>query len=223
MQAAPETAQITIILVDDHQVVRQGLKALLGAEPGFKVVDDVASGALGIRLVERLRPDVLVLDLAMPEMNGFEVAERLQSNVPETAIVVLSMYSNVSYVVEALQSGATGYVLKDAPATELVQAIRAAVNGERFLSTGLDRKAIEAQLADAENRAGDPWLRLTHREHEVLELAAKGYTSKIIAEELEISVRTAEKHRANLMKKLGLRTPAQLVRYVMERAPQPRP
>jgi DNA-binding NarL/FixJ family response regulator len=218
-----ETAQITVVLADDHQLVRQALRGLLDGQAGVKVVDDAPNGALAISLVLAHRPDVLIVDLAMPDMNGFAVAERLQSEVPETAIVVLSMYNNPSYVVEALLSGATGYVLKEAPAHELVSAIHSVVRGERYLSSGINVAKIDALLTAEQVNAGDPWLKLTAREHEVLQLAANGLTSKHIAEKLEISARTAEKHRANLMKKLGLKTPAQLVRYVMERAPQPRP
>lgn len=217
------TAQITVVLADDHQVVRQALRSLLDGQAGVKVVDEAPNGAQAIKLVMAHRPDVLVVDLAMPDMNGFAVAEKLQTEVPETAIVVLSMYNNPSYVVEALLSGATAYVLKEAPAHELVSAIQSVVRGERYLSSGIDAKKIDALLTDEQAKAGDPWLKLTTREHEVLQLAANGLTSKQIAEKLEVSPRTAEKHRANLMKKLGLKTPAQLVRYVMERGPQPRP
>ncbi len=214
------TAEVTIVLADDHSVVRQGLRALAAAEPGFRVVGDAAGGKDAVRLVKSLGPAVLVLDVAMPDMNGFEVAEKLADQAPDTAIVMLSMYANPSYVAKALRCGATGYVAKDAPSEELVKAIHLAAEGKRYLSAGLDEAAVDALLADDEG-AADPWSRLTARERQVVELITQGLTSKEIGERLDISVRTAEKHRENLMGKLGLKLPTQLVRQALDRDLRP--
>jgi len=204
---------ITILLADDHTMVRQGLKALLQEEPGFSIVGEAQDGHETIALTESLRPDVLVVDLMMPGVGGLEVMRQVGRKSPATRFVVLSMYANEAYVVEALRSGALGYVLKDTGADELVKAIRQVSQGVRYLSPPLSESALETYLERARGGAKDA---LTPREREVLQLAAEGRSNADIAERLFIAPRTAETHRANLMRKLGLHSQAELIHYAFQ-------
>lgn len=209
---------VTIALADDHPVVRDGLRLVMQAEPDLEVVGEAGDGLDALDLVVRLKPDVLVLDLMMPGLGGLEVARQAVRRSPRTRVVVLSMHADESYVLQALSNGASGYVLKDASATELVRAVREVSAGRRYLSPPLSEKAIELYMAKA--RAGgttDTYERLTARECEVLHLTAEGLSSSAIAERLGISTRTAETHRGNVMGKLGLHNRADLVRYAIER------
>ncbi len=212
---SPANTPVTIFLGDDHKVVLRGLRALLEAQPGFAVIGEASDGLKVISLVERLKPDVLVLDLMMPGLNGFDVTRRVTKKLPKTRVVILSMYSSEAHVIEALRSGASAYVLKDASADDLVTAIREAAAGRRFLSAPFSSDLIETYL----KRPGgiDPYETLTPREREVLHLVAEGLTSGGIAVRLFISPRTAESHRANLMRKLGLRSRTDLVRFAFQR------
>jgi len=207
----------TIVLADDHQVVRNGLRVLLEAEPDFSVVGEAGDGLEAVRLVERLQPDVLVLDLMMPGLNGLEVARQVSQRSPQTRVVILSMYDNEAYVLEALRAGAAAYVLKESTSAELVRAIREAVAGRRYLSPPLSERAIEIYIQKAESAALDPYETLTAREREVLHLVAEGHTNAEIAARLFVSPRTVETHRANLMRKLGLHTQTDLIRYALRR------
>jgi len=205
---------ITILLADDHTMVRQGLRALLEEETGFSIVGEAKDGPETIALTESLRPDVLVVDLMMPGVGGLEVMRQVGRRVPGTRFVVLSMYANEAYVVEALRSGAMGYVLKDTGAEELVRAIRHVAQGGRYLSPPLSESSLEAYLERV--RGGGAEDTLTPREREVLQLAAEGRSNAEIAERLFISPRTAETHRANLMRKLGLHSQAELIHYAFQ-------
>jgi len=211
-------AAVTIALADDHRVVRDGLRLVLQAEPDFQVVGEAGDGLDALNLVEETLPDVLVLDLMMPGLSVLEVARQCARRAPRTRVVVLSMHADESYVLQALSNGASGYVLKDASATELVRAVREVSAGRRYLSPPLSEKAIELYTAKA--RTGgttDIYERLTSREREVLHLTAEGLSSSAIAERLGISTRTAETHRGNVMGKLGLHNRADLVRYAIDR------
>ena len=208
---------ITIVLADDHTVVRQGLRALLEAEADFSVVGEASDGLEALRLVEHLNPNVLVLDLMMPVLNGLEVARQLSKHAAHPRIVVLSMYSNEAYVLEALGNGASAYVLKDSSSADLVHAVREVAAGRRYLSPPLSDRAIEAYQEKAKAATLDKYETLTTREREVLQLAAEGNTSTEIAGRLGISSRTAEAHRSNLMHKLALHTQADLIRYALRR------
>jgi len=207
----------TIALADDHQVVRNGLRVLLEAEPDFSVVGEAGDGLEAVRLVERLQPDALVLDLMMPGLNGLEVARQVSQRSPQTRVVILSMYDNEAYVLEALRAGAAAYVPKESTSAELVRAIREAVAGRRYLSPPLSERAIEIYIQRAESAALDPYETLTAREREVLHLVAEGHTNAEIAARLFVSPRTVETHRANLMRKLGLHTQTDLIRYALRR------
>jgi two-component system, NarL family, response regulator NreC len=207
----------TIVLADDHRVVREGLRALLEAEPGFRVVGQAGDGLEAVELVARLQPRVLVVDLMMPSLNGLEVVRQVASRAPGTRVIVLSMHANEAYVLDALRHGVAGYVLKDASGAELVRAVREVMAGRRYLSAPLSLRAIDAYAERARALPGDAYEALTSRERQVFQLAAEGHTSAEIAERLGISPRTAETHRANLMRKLGLRSQGDLVHFALQR------
>ena len=208
---------ISILLADDHPIVRHGLRALLEAEPDFRIAGEVDDGLEAVEQVERLQPDVLVLDLMMPGLNGLEVTRQAGQRSPGTRVIILSMYSSEVYVLEALRNGAAGYVLKKSSPDELVQAVREVAAGRSFLSRSLSERAIEVYRQKAQEVPSDPYDRLTNREREVLHLAAEGHTSADIANRLYISPRTVEMHRGNMMRKLGLSTQTDLIRYALQR------
>ena len=208
---------ISIVLADDHHVIRQGLKALLDAEPDFNVIGETGDGLEVADLVEQLRPHVLVLDLMMPGLSGLEATRRISKRSPGTSVVILSMHSNEAYVLEALKAGANAYVLKKSQADELVQAIREVDAGRSFLSSTLSQRAIEVYKEIAEATETDRYDSLTAREREMLNLVAEGYTNTQIATRLSISSRTVEGHRANLMRKLNLKNHTELIRYALWR------
>ncbi|MCB0213510.1 MAG: response regulator transcription factor [Anaerolineae bacterium] len=209
---------ISIVLADDHHIVREGLKTILGALPDFQIVGEADDGLQVGAVVERLKPDVLVLDLMMPGLNGLEISRQVRRNTPQTQIVVLSMHANEAYVAEALAAGAAAYLLKRSTSDELANAIREAVAGRRYLSPPLSDRLIDAYIRKLEaEEEDDPYTTLTPREREVLHLAAEGATNNQIAERLSLSVRTVEKHRSNLMHKLALKTQTDLIRYALQK------
>jgi two-component system, NarL family, response regulator NreC len=207
----------TVVLADDHQIVRQGLKALLDAEPDLVVIAEAGDGLQAIRRVESVTPRVLVLDLMMPGLNGLDVIPQVKKCSPNTQVVILSMYSNEAYVLEALSSGASAYVLKDSTSDDLLHAVREAAAGRRYLSPPLSDRAIEVYQQKAKSTSLDRYETLTTREKEVLHLAAEGRTSVEIANRLGISTRTAETHRSHLMHKLDIHTQAELIRFALKR------
>ena len=207
----------TIVLADDHQLVRQGLRALLEVESDLRVIGEAGDGLEAVRLVERLNPNVLILDLMMPGINGLEVTRQIKKNSFQTGIVILSMYADEAYVLEALGNGASAYVLKDSNASDLVHAVREVAAGRRYLSPPLSDRAIEVYQETAKATVIDKYETLTTREREVLHLSAEGCTSSEIASRLGISARTAETHRTHLMSKLGLHTQVELIRYSLRR------
>lgn len=207
---------IRLILADDHPVVREGVRALLESDPEFEVAGQAGEGAEVVDLVERLQPDVVVLDLMMPGMGGLEVTRHLARRPCGPAVLILSMHESEAYVIEAMRSGAAGYALKQAPAGELARGVRTVAGGARYLSPPLSDRALDAYLkrADPEQEPEDA---LTVREREVLRLAAEGRRNADVAKVLFISRRTVETHRARAMKKLGLRNNVDLVRYAIQR------
>ena len=209
--------KIKILLADDHQIVRKGLRALLAAEPDMDVVGEVSDGLSVMDAIEKLMPDVLVLDLMMPGLNGLEVARQVQQRSSQVKIVVLSMHANEGYVLQALRNGASGYVLKDASTETLVDAIRVVVDGRRYLCPPLSEWAMEAYIQKAQNTVSDPYDTLTSREREVLQLAAEGHNNAALADRLSISPRTVEVHRARVMEKLHLRNQTELIKYALQR------
>jgi two-component system response regulator NreC len=207
----------TFVLADDHQLVREGLRLLLEGQPGFSVVGETSDGLEVAELVTRLKPDVLVVDLVMPGLGGLDVAREVSRRAPRTRIVILSMHSSDAFVVQALRSGVSAYVLKDSPGAELVLAIRQVLSGRRYLSPPLSENAIEAYVKRAEGAEVDIYETLTTREREVLHLAAEGLGNPAIGERLGISPRTAETHRTHVMQKLGLRNRTDLIVYAISR------
>jgi two-component system response regulator NreC len=207
----------SVLIADDHVVVRRGLRALFESEPDITVVGEARDGSEAIHLVTHLVPDVLVLDLALPDISGVAVLKQLSDRRAPTRVVVLSMHGGDAYVAEALRHGAVGYVVKDASASELVQAVHHAARNERFLSSPLSEARIEAYNASPRGANADSYDTLTAREREVLLLASQGMTNSDIGKRLGISRRTAESHRANLLRKLALKGHQELIRYALKR------
>ncbi|NTW01581.1 MAG: response regulator transcription factor [Oscillochloris sp.] len=208
----------TIVLVDDHPMVRGGLRSTLAAESDWEVVGEAADGVQGLALVNRLCPDVLVVDLQMPGMSGLDVLRQARTVTPTTRIILFSMHAEDTYVREALESGAVAYVLKDADAVELVHAIRVALQGGRYLSPALAERMISAYLHQPTSDERVDWAEmLTARERQVLVLAAQGLGNIEIGDRLAISPRTAETHRTNLLRKLGLKGQVELTHFARER------
>jgi DNA-binding NarL/FixJ family response regulator len=198
-----------VVLADNHALVRQGLRALLERE-GFLVIGEAADGQEAIRLVSGTKPDVAIFDISMPQLNGLDAARQLQK-VSQAKIILLTRHDEDPYITEALRAGARGYVLKTQAATDLVQAIHQVLRGGVYLSPGISRAVVEAYLSKSEP-AADP---LTARERQVLQMIGEGNSTKDVARVLGISVKTAESHRARLMRKLDIHETASLVRYAI--------
>ena len=203
---------IRVLIVDDHAVVRSGLKLLLEAEPGIDPVGEAENGSRAVFEAIELQPDIVLMDLVMPETGGLESMPSLLQSVPDTKVLVLSMQDDPRYVREAFAAGASGYLLKEAADVELVAAIKAVAAGERYVHPTLGARMVAADATARQRAETDP---LSDREREVLHLLALGHTNQEIADMLFISVRTAETHRAHIMRKLGLSTRAELVRYAI--------
>jgi two-component system response regulator NreC len=213
-----EDLKISVVLADDHHVIRQSLKVLLETQGNVAVVAEAGNGIEAIEAVEKLKPDVLVLDLFMPVLNGLEVLRQLSTTGGATRAIILSMHANEGYVLEALKFGAWGYVLKQSTSDNLLQAVTEVMAGRRYLSPPLSERAIEAYVAKAAGGHPSPTARgpITIRETEVMNLISDGKTNAEIAAQLSISVRTVEHHRASLMRKLKCRNKAELIRYALD-------
>jgi DNA-binding NarL/FixJ family response regulator len=201
-----------LLLADDHVLVRQAFRVLL-EQAGMVVIGEAADGPEALRLASTHQPDVAVLDIAMPHLNGLETARRLREAVPQTKLIVLTMHTDESYVLEALQAGAVGYVLKTQAAVDIVQAIHTVLQGAIYVSPRVTRTVVQAYLSGVA-LPPDP---LTSREREIVQRIAEGQTTKEIAADLELSVKTVESHRINLMRKLDIHETATLVRYAIRR------
>jgi DNA-binding NarL/FixJ family response regulator len=208
---------ITIILADDHPIVRQGLRALLATEPDCVLLAEAADGVAAVQMVEAHHPSVLIVDLMMPGMNGLEVTRRVRSLPDPPQVIILSMHADELYVLDALRSGAAAYILKESDTMQLAQAVRAVAAGQRYLSPLLSERAIDAYIQQRQASSFDALEMLTTREREILVLVAQGYTNAAIAARFTISPRTVETHRTNLMRKLELRSQAELMRFVVQR------
>ncbi len=204
---------ITVALVEDHSLVREGLVSLLAGEPGIKVVGEASDGKGAIKLVQKTQPDVLLLDLILPRMHGFDVLRKVHT---ETKVIAISMRADDAFVAEALQIGARGYIVKEATCAELVDAINEVAAGHQYISPLLNQRSINRLLKRWQQNTA-PDASLTTREQVVLQLSADGKTSNQIGECLEISPRTVEMHRGNLMRKLGLVTQTDLVRFAIRK------
>ena len=203
--------KIRILLADDHAVVRQGFKAILGAQPDMEIVGEAGNGREAVELAEKLRPDVAVMDVAMPELNGIEATRRIGEATPRTRVLALSMHKDSVYVREILRAGARGYLLKDQIDSDLLAAVRAIARGEGYLSPAVS----DAVLNDYRKHVSDPIDLLTSREREVLQMIAEGKTNKEIATVLDLSVYTVDAHRGRIMEKLNLHSVNELVRFAV--------
>ena len=200
-----------VLLADDHALVRKGFRMILAAEADMEVVGEAANGRDAVELAEKLRPEVLVMDVAMPELNGIEATRRLAECAPQTRVLALSMHKDSVYVREILRAGAKGYLLKDAFDRDLVAAVRAVASGEGYLSPAVS----EAVLSDYRKHVADPLDLLTSREREILQMLAEGKTNKDIASLLSLSVYTVDAHRGRIMEKLNLHSIGELVRFAL--------
>jgi two-component system, NarL family, response regulator NreC len=209
---------IRILLADDHNMMRAGLRLLLERQPGFSVVSEASDGRQAVEQAEATKPDVVVLDVAMPNLSGIEAAARISEMLPRTAIIILSMHSDEGYVLRALKAGAKGYLLKDSGESDLIQAIKVTSEGKAFFSPEISKILAEDYMREIRRRGTeDSYQLLTPREREILQLLAEGKSNKDIATLLNLSVYTAETHRRNLQEKLNLHSLAELILYAVRK------
>lgn len=207
---------VRIIIADDHAILRSGLRLLLNNQPGWQVVDEAENGAQALEQTRRLLPDVVILDLNMPDVDGLSVIGAIKEAAPQTRVLVLTMHDDAGYLQQAIQSGASGYVLKKAVDTELLMAIQAVLRGEFYVHSAMTHYLLQNPASRAASEVSDPWLALSEREYDVLKRVALGYTNAEIADELFLSVKTVETYRARGMEKLELETRVQLVKSAIE-------
>ena len=207
-----------IIIAEDHTILREGLRALLSSDPDLEVVGEAEDGQEAIRVVEKFKPGLVLMDLSMPRMNGMDAIKEIKKRSPDTKVLVLTVHKTDEYILATLQAGADGYVLKDSTNVELRMAIRNVLGGKFFISPGVSGKLIEGYLENKRPlKPSTPWETLTSREKGILKLIAEGYKNKEIADFLCISVKTVEKHRANLMQKLDLHSVSTLTALAIEK------
>lgn len=210
--------QTRILLVEDHRILREGLRAILAAQPDFVVLGEAGDGGEAIRRAQELQPDLVMLDLSMPRMNGLDAIKDIKRVAPRTRVLILTVQKDDEYVFSAIRAGANGYMLKDSSAAELMAGVRRVAAGERYLSPAVASRFVEAFLDGKGADGPDPNADLlSGREREVLKLVAEGYRSRQIGEYLSISEKTVEKHRANLMRKLQLKNVSGLTAYAIEK------
>jgi DNA-binding NarL/FixJ family response regulator len=210
-------SRIRILLVDDHAILRAGLRALLAAYPEIEIVGEAGDGAQAVALVNELAPDIVIMDVAMPGMNGLTATRQILELRPETKVLILTQYVSKEYVLPLLRLGASGYVLKQAVDTDLITAIRAVARGESFLYPPVAKLVLDAYLKEPTGESDDPFTQLTEREREILILVARGRSTREIAETLHISPNTVDVHRARLMQKLELHNVAEITSFAVRR------
>jgi two-component system, NarL family, response regulator NreC len=210
--------KIRILLADDHQLMRSGLRLLIEQQPDLTVVGEAADGREAVTLAKSLRPDVTVMDITMPNLNGIEAARQITQTHPEIAVIVLSMHPDESYVLRALNSGAKGYLLKDSAESDLIQAVRAVAHGKSFFSPAVSKVLLDDYVRKLKRSgAEDAYDLLTPREREILQLVAEGKSNKDVANLLNLSVYTVETHRSNIMQKLHLKGVPELTLYAVRK------
>lgn len=209
--------KIRILLADDHTILRNGIRAILEDEPGMVVVGEAEDGRTAVSLACQLKPDIVIMDIAMPLLNGLEATRQIKRSCPGVKVIILSMHDNEEYIVQVLEAGAMGYILKDAAARELINALRTVHRGEAVLSPAITRIVIEDYLRWGGIRPTEDADELSPREREILQLIAEGYSSKQISEILVISIKTVQAHRNSLMQKLNLHNRGELVKYAIQK------
>ena len=208
---------IKILLADDHRIMRSGLRSLLDKEPDMEVVAEAENGRMTVQLARKLSPDVVIMDITMPDLNGIEASRQILSEAPDIKVVALSMHSDEQFVMEMLDAGASGYLLKDCALGELCLAIRAVVANQNYLSPGIASIVVKDYLRELSRAEPPVSSMLTPREREVLQLVAEGKTSKKIASRLHVSMKTVEAHRHQIMDKLGIHSVAELTKYAIRK------
>ncbi len=211
------TKPIRILLADDHTIVRQGLASLLNDQPDLQVIGEAVNGRAAVEKALELNPDVVILDIAMPLLNGIEAAKRIKKKLPESKILILSMYSHEHYIHELFETGVSGYLLKDASGRDIIKAIHAAMNNETFLSPSISKVLVERYRSPQRgSSAAEKYKQLTNREREVFQLIAEGHATRQIADMLCVSISTVKSHRAKIMEKLDVDRPFKLVHLAIQ-------
>jgi DNA-binding NarL/FixJ family response regulator len=209
--------QTEVVIVEDHRLFREGLKSLLADKTNFEIVGEAGDGLEALRCVRRLKPDLVLLDISMPKMNGISVMREIKSQFPDVKILALTIHESDHYVLEAFEAGADGYCLKDAGRNELMMAVDSVLQGKRYISPSISDSVLEGYLSGSKKlKSKTAWDTITQREREVLKLLGEGYQNKEISDMLHISVKTVEKHRANIMNKLDLHNAAALTAFAIE-------
>jgi two-component system response regulator NreC len=210
--------KVRLLVADDHKIFRQGIKKLLEEEPDLQVVGESADGRETVKKATELKPDIILMDIAMANLNGLEATKQIKKVLPETKVIMLTMHKNEEYVLQSFQAGASGYILKEGAVEELVSAIRSIHQDKSFLSPTVSKTLVDAYLRKMETgKTETPFDLLTDREREVLQLIAEGYTNREVAKQLFISVKTVEAHRAHIMQKLNIHDIAKLVKYAIQK------
>jgi len=210
--------KVKLLLADDHKIVRQGIKKLLEEEPDLQVAGEAANGREAVKKATELKPDVILMDITLSNLNGLEATKQIKKVLPDVKVIMLTMHKNEEYVLQSFQAGASGYILKEGAVEELVSAIRSIHQDQSFLSPSISKTLIDAYLRKMETgKTETPFDLLTDREREVLQLIAEGYTNREVAKSLFISVKTVEAHRAHIMQKLNIHDIAKLVKYAIQK------
>ena len=219
MEKRLENKKITVVIADDHAILRQGLESLIKQQEDIDVVGDASNGYETLEIIEAKHPDILILDIAMPRLNGIEVSKKIRNKFPETKIIILSMYDNQEYIFELFSSGVSSYLLKESVASDLISAIRAVYKGDFYLSPSISKKVINGFLQVGPEgilKRVESQTILTNREREILQLIAEGYSGREIAELTKTSIKTVNAHRNNLMKKLNIHRKTELIKYAIQ-------
>ena len=208
---------VRIMLADDHTIVRQGLARLLEDHQGLKVVGEAINGQAAVEKAMKLKPDIIIMDIAMPRMNGIEATKRIRKQLPETKIIILSMYSHEHYIHELLECGVSGYLLKDSGGRDIIKAIDSAMKNETFLSPSISKKVVDSYLSPTKSSSkAELYKQLSNREREVFQLIAEGHPTRRIADMLCVSISTIKSHRAKIMEKLGIETSVKLIHFAIQ-------